>query len=394
MAQTTTSATYCCLKTEQTLEEIVNGVHPGLLELEQWGVSDAIQDSEQGIIEKVATASPFGKGAPTTSGNRTVDVKYWKPSCDDTNVDITFDCSDESVTAETYGYDRATIDYYVGDKFAIDASTYETVCEDPLNELAVKMARSYRKLKKLYNKRLAEQLAAKVGNYFAHDGETAVNSATNPQTLKVLTAGAPVQPQPMGFFPVVNQYDRMGVMGRTLYGVGGSDKMRAYQFAKPIFAGNTDGADANRKMDPVDLYFDNMMESYLDTQAVAGTDRFITWVAGAVSVLEWFDFEGPIKTITPSGRNVFAPAQASGTLVRQKIDLGTAMGDRPFVVDMQIEYRECDNKVVHKFRKDFDLWQIPDDAFQTACHQAHNYLLLWQIGCGDFDCNDANYPKG
>ena len=388
MGQSTVSATYCCLKTEQMLENIT-GLAPNLLELETWGTANAIIDSQsEGITQAIQTPSAFGKAKPTAT-NRVVDVKYHVPTCPAANVNITFDCSDESASAETYAYDRASVDDYVGYKFSIDADDYDDICENLEGELAIKLREAYRALYKQFNDELAVKLAAKAGNYFALASETPVASLTNPESLKIVTAGAPILPQPMGWFPVANQYERMGVMGQSVYGVGGNDLLRAYQFAQPIMAGNTDGNDPAKKSSGVKDYFDPLFDSL--NSAIAGTKRFVTWAAGSIALLEWYRFEGD-KIVTPGGRNIFAPAQHSGTLVRQKIDLGSVFTPRSFVVDMQIEYRECDNEVVYKFRKDYDLWNIPEAAFITACHQQHNYILLWDVACGDFTCSDAEYP--
>lgn len=390
MGQTTTTAKYWCLKTEMTLEQVVGDIFPGMVETETFGTAAAIQDSEvNGIIEKVQTASPFAK--PTATSNREVQVKYHKPDCaDSANADVQFDCNDVADTPEIYGYDKATVDDYVGEEFSITIGNYDDTCESPMKELAQKMKTAWRKMYKSYNDKLLTKAYAGIGNYYTDAGGTPVNSLTNPRALKLFTGTAPARPQPMGLFPIIEQYQRMGVGDKTPVVIGGSAKFRAWQFSQGIYEGNLDGFDSSKAIG-LNLYTDYRVDPIGNAGTIAGTERAITFTPGAMSVLEWFQFDNPLKEITQSGRSVFAPVQASNTLVRQKIDLGSAYNGRPFIVDMQIKYNECSVNgptISYKFRKDFDLWKIPQDAFQAACNQAHNYCLLWDISCADVDCSD------
>jgi hypothetical protein len=387
MAQAAGIAQICCIKTEQTLEQIVGGLTPGLVETESFGTAAAILDSERnGIISKVQTESTLGKGRPTATSNRKVQVEYRIPDCTAAdNTNYAFDCTLGTPAADTYGYDDMRIEDFVSDRFSVGVALYDDNCKDPLTELANKMRDSTRKLIKSYNDKLAAKMLAAVGNYYTDAGGTPVSSLTTPDTLPLFSSTAPIKPQPMAMFDVSYQYERMGVSDRPIYMIGGSKKFQAFMHSQRIFNGNLDGHDSS-KVENINMYKDWRLDPIAAGAGIAGTERLITFVPGSVSVCHWYEFDNVAKAVSPTGRQIFAPVQASGTLVRQKVDLGSVFFGREFIVDMEIKYDECGNTITYTMRKDFDLWKIPQGAFSTQCNQAHNYLLMWNLDCADYVC--------
>jgi hypothetical protein len=387
MAQAAGTAQFCCIKTEQTLEQIVGGLTPGLVETESFGTAAAILDSERnGIISKVQTESGLGKGKPTAASNRKVQVEYRVPDCTAAdNLNYAFDCTAGVPVADTYGYDDMRIEDFVSDRFAVGVALYDDNCKDPMMELANKLRESTRKLVKSYNDKLAAKLLAAAGNYYTDSGDVPVNSLTAPKNLPLFSSTAPIKPQPMGLFDVTYEYERMGMGDKQVYMIGGSKKFQAFMHSQRIFNGNLDGNDSSR-VESVNMYKDWRLDPIATANAIAGTERMLTFVPGSVSVCHWYEFDNVAKAHSPTGRQIFAPVQASGTLVRQKVDLGSVFFGREFIVDMEIKLDECNNVITYTLRKDFDLWKIPQGAFNTACNQAHNYILLWNLDCADYVC--------
>ena len=385
MGQTATTATLCCLKTEQELEKVVGGIHPHLRDIQTFGTYRAVLDSmREGTTESVQTQNGFHS---KDCADREVSVKFKKLSCLET-VDCTpFGCDASPVPAAGYEYDKTTVDECVDYKFSISPKDFDCTCEDPNVELARHLRDAYRAIANGVNCKTAELLAAGVGLPACPDGVAGESTLTTPINLPLFNAAG--KPQPMGAFPLLNQYEDMGVGGIRPYMVSGSSKFAAYQMAGGVFAGNVDGFDPNRGID-FNPYRDRKIVDAVTAAGGTATNPVISWLPGAVQFLEWFEFETEYTQIGPSGRVTWAPVQASGTMTRQKVDIGTPFNGTPLIVDMQIRYDECDGvggRIHYHIKKCFDLWKIPQAAFNADCNQCHNYCLLSDIVCEDVTCD-------
>ena len=393
MAQATGSVLELCLKTEELLRGVSGQITPENIRVRPLGTFHAIQDSmREGIvgINQLLMGKQIAKST-TNAADRIVQLNYWKPDCGAvaqcSAIDFD-DCENVSDAVNTYAVDQFYPSSCVAGAFAIDPDNYTVTCTDTVLDFRRKLEQEVRKMMKSENDILAAQLAAAVGNYASLSGAATVDSAANPKTLNLLSDTAPVHPQPLAWYPLHREYEDMGITDRTPYVVGGSLYFRSFNWANDvgIFAGNVDGWDPNKQIS-LNGYVDRRFDTTLTAAGVAGQDRIISFVAGSVANINWFKYETPMleSAIAAIGseRTVYAPLQNSGTIVRQKVDVGSVLFGSPYEVDMFIQYNECTNKINVRMKRYYDLWHIPDDAFVAACDQAHNYLLLWSTDSGD-----------
>ena len=384
MGQTTVSATYCCLKTQLELENIVGNLYTSIeRQGKTWGTAAAVEQSSNGSFLSVIDKRKARPGDPgCTEVN--LDVKHRIPDCgviDDTIHP--FDCSDIAAVRETYAYDRISIDDGVSTKFSVQEDMFNCSCEFPVEELAIKLSNEVRKLYTKYNNKLLTKLAAGVGSLYQ---DTALTSVT-PAKLKLFreTPDGVVVPQPMGLYDLVYEYNRqLPDGGSSPLLVSGSKRVGAYEFSEGVFSGNVDGKDATRK-GLGNVFTDWDMPSVLT--GGAASEPMISFLPGTVELLDFYTFDNPDKKVGRDGNISWAPVKATNELVRIKIDLGTPILGRKFVVDMEIFYKSCENKVIYTITKLFDLWQMPQGAFCAG--DTHNYRLLWDVIASEYDAADT-----
>ena len=361
-----------CQKTETQLAIMETSLNPDTNRDYSFNAVRGIIDSQRSTLEAEA-----GLARPGSDAARHMYLKYLTPDCtvDAATTVPTFTCTDETDTPLVYETVPITVDDAVGDTFTIDASLYDVTCEQPIRELQEKLKRSVRKGMAQFQKKLITKMHTNVGAY----ADTTVAT----KDLLLFTSGQ-AKPQPMGWNSLINEYSQQSPNSPEMPVIlSGAEKMQAYSYASNVFSGNVDGFDANKGYTAgTDLYFDRAVQTTLVGIDALLTSAVLAFMPGSVTIAEWFKFDNPIHAVNPNGRSVYAPVQSSGLITRQKVDVGTPTLGIPFEVDLQIEYRECDNKVVYKWRKDFDLCHIPQGAFCST----FNYTTLWNIDCGDVDC--------
>lgn len=381
MAQSATTATFCCRKMETELANIAAGVYPQFVETETMDTLRALQDT---TAVSPVTVEELTDERPQAATNTEWRVRF--PQLDYSGAGTTA----IDTCARTTGapsripelYDRATVDLVVNTEFSIDARSFkDDDCIDPMRELANELFTAYRKLKKGVNDQLIPRVVASAGNYFTPAGGTPVNSATNPQPINLFTAQSPTQPQPLGLAHLKHQYDRFGVGASPITVLGGGYSWSTYDYAGKLFDQNENGFNALKGLN-INPYVDYR----IDEIAADSTEHAYSWVAGAIHLLEWYEFNNELIANVPNVAPFYRPTQSSGTLVRQRIDLAQMIpsearsDNAPFWVDMEVRLDENCNVVNYFFQKFFDIWTIPQAAFSTAKNQAHNYILHWTIG--------------
>lgn len=391
MSQTSgVSALDLCLKTEEAIAVIADrNIIPENVEVQDFGAWQAINRAQNGMSLQQLTG---GKSRPSAgAGDRDVQIYFTQPDCGDGLTeasDVVMDCTDLSDAIETKAQDRFSVDQFVGAQFAIDASYFTGNCYDLAVDLNQKLRAAARKMIKAENDYAIDWLYANAGNYFAQSGETAVASTTTPYTLAVLDAS--FKPQPLGFLPLVNQYDDMGIDGDPFI-VSGSGYLRGYSWAdtKGIFGlGADDGVDPSTVTAP-NFFYDKRTDVRVNANGGPAANNILTFAPGGVANVPWFEYDNPEQATTPDGRKAWLPFAIGGRVVRQVIDIGAPFGVF-YPVDAFIFYDDCNNKVIYKFQRYYDYWRIPDEAFVTACDQQHNYILLWTAGAEALDANDFN----
>lgn len=388
MAQRATTATDCCLKTEIELSRIAGGLYQSIQRNGRtFGTAAAIEDNRGGSL--TAATNPrkaIPDGAPGTGVK--VDIKYALPDCAETATAAPgFDCTDETPSAMGYGYEEFYFDNAVGEKFTVSQALFDNTCEDTREELARKLAYHVESMYSKYNSALTTELAASVGStYYEPAG---VLTSVTPAELKLfrLDASGASVPQPMAIYDLVHEYERQNPAGgRQPVIIGGTKALGAFQMGNDVFRGNTDGLDAGNITNPLrNIYMDWQLPTIVPPAVAA--NPVLSFLPGSIELVEFWEFDNDEKMIADDGRITWAPVQASGTLIRQKVDVGTPVIGRPFVVDMQIKYDECTNQVTYTMRKDFGLFKIPQAAFCAGT--TWNYNMLWNVTCDAYNCADV-----
>lgn len=337
----------------------------------------AIEDAqdERTII---TSARPGDPDCP----DRTVDIKYLLPDCDpivdEECGELT--CDDVEDVPLEYGKCALEVNQCVYEEFSLDANRFVCDCVDYNEEFQEKLRRAGMKMIKRYQNKLIKSLLAGVGTSYA--------GTAGALTLPLFTDDA--KPQPSGLTLIQSEYGKQAPnCDRDPILISGSDKLNHYLCGSRLFAGNTDGFDPNKACFQLDnIYFDRAVQKCLQEADPSLKSPVLSLLPGAVRILEWYCYDNPLFQQSASGRQVFAPLQSSGTVLKQKVDIGTSLIGRPFTVDMLMHVVECHKKgfkVIVKMRKDFDLFKIPQDKF---CPDAtYNYCNLWDIACQTMDCD-------
>lgn len=390
MAQTPGIATYCCLKQEDMLEAIVgSGINPdGILAGTNFNTWRSIKDNPGSGFE--INTFKDGKGRPMAGKNRKIQVGFWVSDCSETEDGEPFDfCKDKidcDATPREKQWDDFTVDCFVKDSFSVDCHSLEDICTSLDDDYTQKLRDLTKRLMKKANKKVAEKVISGLGNYFAYSGNPTVNSLASPRTIPLFDSKGVPQPQAMGILK--DEYELQGVGDVAPVHLMGSSYFKNYNYIKGFGCCNDKGIDTGSGVDAFgyrDPIIDRCFEAGGFDQA---SKNLITFIPGAIQIVDWYEFEG-IKEVDPqSGRPVWKPVRFSGNLVRQKVDLGTPFFGIPFVVDLQFEYDEKCNCLTVAAQKWFDVWKIPQEAFNPECNQVHNYCLRYGFECRDWTCDD------
>lgn len=387
MAQRASVATDCCLKTEIELSRIAGGLYSSIQRNGRtFGTAAAIEDNRGGSLTSAMNIrKAIPDGAPGTGVK--VDVKYALPECGESvTAAPSFDCTDETPSAMGYGHEEFYFDTAVGEKFTVSQGTFNGTCEDTREELARKLTYHVESMYTKYNRELATQLAAGVGSTFYEPNGVLTSVTPAPLKLHRLNSDGASVPQPQALHDLVHEYERQAPGGsRQPVLIGGTKAIGSFQTSSTLYRGNVDGLDVSNITNPLgNIYMDWQLPTIVPPAVAA--NPIISFLPGSIELVEFWEFDNDEKSIGDNGRIVWAPVQASGTLTRQKVDVGTPILGRPFIVDMQIKFDECTNQVTYTMRKDFGLFKIPQAAFCPGT--TWNYCLLWDSICAPYDCAD------
>lgn len=369
---TDANAKKCCLVQDIMLKEITNGVYPHDLQPNTYGMTAmlAAAEASAGALD-VHTE----KAKPAADSRTRWEVAYQAKRCLAATEE---ECTDpfEVLTCvpNPWLYAQPVMSIPIHFEFCINMAQYRSICENNTQDLAKRLREAYNAMKRAANQRYIDQFQALVGNYWsgAVDCVGAVNSGTTPSSLHVLDLEG--RPQPRGFYPLLQQYRRMGITERPLVVAG--TYLDALEFQQLVYRDVGGSVIVDRNVGNFGTSLPNTFVDYdIDIDYSDGDAHAFSIVPGAVSRLFWNQFDG-------------VNAYTSDRLVKQTFDLGAMFGDPGFVVDQTIGIVEgCDNLIVYKFYLSTDLFSIPTDAFNTTtCGQCSNYLLHWLMDCAAIDC--------
>lgn len=374
MAQSTVTAQDLCLKIEAELDNMNAGIYPQIVNQDQtYGAAAAAHDhSGMGMTEILSMLNTAPNGT-----NVRVDVKYREPVCGEgTDPDLDFSCDRTAAAnaSQAFESDTFTLGRKVSDAFTIKASDFDASCETPEQQFAMNYANRARQLYRRYNAGITAAFGAGVGS----DYTSAIDTAVNPLDLKLVYTNpehGTFMPQPAAVTDIYNQYERMGFVGTSPIVLSGARAVRSFVQAGQLFAGNDWGFDPNRVEVTSNIYQDYQLATAIDP--LVADNPVITLMPGTFELVHFYEYDTEYRN-TANGRVSWAPVQASGRVVRQKVDLGPAIGiNRPFIVDQQLIYDEVCNSVEVMWILRYDIWNMPQGAFCDG--DSYNGKLLWNV---------------
>lgn len=352
-------ANFCCITTQQMLDDITGANTPSNIVVETNGFTAALMSTQNtGGFEQVQTVSPTGKAAPS-AGNRKVYVEYRQRRC--AAVDTTPDafCSAQTNTGNDILDDVVNVACFAGDGFSMDENDFRQLCEDPNSRQQRLIVDIINAINDSMNTQLITKFAAEFGLYY--DG---VDSAAAPKTLLPYNTNG--QTNAIALNPVRQDYKKSGYQGNPI--IVGDSMMDQYASNANIFQGNNEGLDQTRAGNPM-IWSDFKLSSTLAT----GNEHAVSWVPGYAQILEWYEY--PPGSVYEKFREDYSK---------------TTITFNGMTYDMTVRYTECDGLWTIYIGKHFDLFKVPSDAFNASCGQVSNGCLNWLVDCGDVDCNYIN----
>lgn len=326
------------------------------------GTADALKSAQNTSgFTQIPTDSSDGKARPTDSSNRTIHLRYVPTDCDEDGMDEVSECNLGEASGPLYKTAPVTVNLRHTWGFELSKSQFRDIQESTDQGFADMVMAKYAHAKAGLNKKLIAPISGLMGKYPL----TGVNSATSPIEVPVVTAAGVYNPT--GIALVQSTYMQMERGEIPI--IVGAGKMDFAAAAKVYSATNNDGIDATK------LAANYFRDAYVNKAYADGTDNILTWMPGAIQMVEWWDNVGDFAistTMTENGKQVY-----------EKINT-TFITPDGLKWDMYYSY-DCG---VHKYRfqKWFDVASIPSDAF-GAC-QDYNYALRFKLKCGDISCSD------
>lgn len=351
--------------------------------------AQVIEANTRTELTEMVSAHPI---KPDDLNCTTIDVRvnYKKPNCNPEPKDcatVTFGCTTAASSAQEFESCRVTMEECVADEFTVKASAFDCDCLTTVtDELAVALTNSVRAGYKDYTKKLLTKVAAGVGK--TYDGADVIEL----KLFKEDKDGC-ISLQPMGAYRMKQEAMRQSPnCPFSPVSITGSEKFDAYNemINGGYFAGtNTTAQNATQLQGFV--YDPCVAEILKDTPATC--EGALHFLPGSISLLEWYCFDNANYAVTPGGRIAWAPQFMGNKILRQKVDVGTEILGVPFTVDLEMFYDECDTKggsVTVRWRKCFDVFKIPQEAFCPGTE--YNHCFLSNIICDAYTCQDICTP--
>jgi hypothetical protein len=361
------TARKACMMQEKMLADVAGGAYPPIVDPNTYGLTQAVNASV--AVPGIGTIDTDKlKDKPIENGAQRIEVRYMVKRCNDSQEPNLNPCTDGENGLNPWKYAYPTMSAPVYHEFTIDMGAFRGLCEGRPEHVRMLMGEAYESIMRQMNARFASQIIANLGNYFhPSDCTLAVDSAAAPYTLNMFDTN--MNPNPMGLFPLFQQYKRMGI-GERPFVVGG-DHLDAWNFSRSIFAGNTEGHDPNKVRN------DRAFSDYqIDQEFGDGSMHALSWVPGSLFPMNFWKYIGDWE-------------HYSDDQSRKKFDLGKAVGAPSLMVDQSIAIVKCGEeiKLIYKHFLHTDLFFIPSDGFSEACYQCSNYILNWLTACGDLGCS-------
>lgn len=315
----------------------------------------------------------WGRGMPTSGSSCTVQIKYVKPDCTASGTDYSI-CTKPDDQTSPFG--RLDFIFESSDVYAKKASLPESLVlcsHDTMDEITTaSIAMRANKILKDIDAALLTDIFTKLGAYTQDDGTAGDVSTVSPIVLGIYNAASNAV-QPLGWLPMLMQFDAKGINGRPIV-VGGSfakGYVDAIKLAGTVNNGVTEHL-------PFDFYY----SSNYDAAAVAaGQDvkSIVAWAPGEFQLVEYMD---NVKTnLNPKGE--FFSETFTRTIINQPTIFGTNIS-----FDWRINYIEGCDRYDYSLHKTVGLFDMPDELDCAGGSKK----LFFGLGCTDITCPQLPIP--
>ena len=393
MSYNTSVASLCCLKAEYEMRRVHGCLYESIENTKRVNrdaivAARAVEDSSDGTLTEIVSTFKTRPGDPTCTEARAT-VKYENPQkyCEDP-VDAActpFECAPGATTVDEFFYDDVEINECVEEKFSFNLHDFDCSCESPDERYARRWVLA---IYNMYAKRAKIILQAIASGAGAQYGEVDT-TVTTPMQLKVWrndATGAAV-PQPLGWFDLYDEFHKQNPMcGLDPIILTSSKKIHAWAYAAQLWEGNDRGNDASKAMYNNNIFFDRGLAGVIGGGAAA--EPILAFLPGAIKIADWYEFANPARADRDASGQIrsYFPNQATGSLVRRTMDVGSNVLGFPWFVDVQFYYEECENTVHVHMKNHFAVCKLPDRAF--CPNDTHNYCILADAVCSTITCDD------
>jgi hypothetical protein len=362
MALANTTPAYCCIVLQQQLEDIMGDKAPGQV-VEETGMVNALTSPLNTTGFEVVNANGFpGKGIPTSGQLRPkIEIRFEKPICDDVEEDDIQGLCGTGETFEPYAYKEFQINQDpLSRGFRIDQSDFDRICEGRDERITMLLRRTAISIRKKLEQKLIGLVYANAGNY-----PKGANSVTNPFSLPVVGVhqGQPYA-NPAALMPIKSAYRQMHTATPPIM-VGGEGMARHFDLrsmsglgSNALFANPTDFGGIT----PV---YSTFVDEVINDISGNGVYSALTWLPGTVQLVTWNKY---------TGERVMAKEDYAKTTLN--ID--------GILYDYTINYDKCDDVWFLELSLHYDLLNLTNEM--APCFD-FNYILNWELECGDSTCD-------
>lgn len=348
-------ASLCCLNTKIALRNLcaLPSNNPST-----YGMLDALTSDRNTAGYRQITDATANSRCKPTDDTQYVEIEIEKPNCGEPSGCI--DLCGEGVTAESpYLTLTPCVKMTAGTSIQISKEDFCNTCETPSERLANDLRRKAELLKQNICHQLAEKAYALMGNY-----STGVNSVATPKHINIFN--------PKGFLNATSaakismEFCKQGCE-QDPFMVGGSVVKMIEQVKRLGGVGccPENGRDVNA-LNGMFIY-DSKIDTTLAGLAGDNLSHLLSWSPGAMQLVRYYKNTG-----------WFVEERELFTQTTIEID--------GMIYDYTIKYDEC-NKVWNVgLCACFDLFCIPDEAYQPC--NVGNHKLHWTVGCGEPSCDD------
>lgn len=355
----------CCLQIQLSLDNLMRDLAPNAITERMGFLAALVSEENTSGFDAIGVDMFPGKRRPLPGELPKIEVEYDLPQCNDANQgDYPGLCDDQDVDAEKKGWLEVTVEECSSLGGQFDKAAFEQICESPNERLAKEIRSKARDVIRKMDKVLIEKAYSIMGLYA--DATSSIGATA--KSVPILAADGFINP---GGMAVVKSEFRNMHTDRLPLLVGG-DILATWEDTRRMsgLGANAIGAEPNTQSAGIDMWLDYHLDPVIRGLESDTASHALSWVPGSIRLVEWYKYTGAWEEL---GKEDYTET----TIV---IDGMT--------FDYHLFYDKCDHVWKYVIGKCYDLFYVPDQAFQPCWD--FNHRLHWEFGCGAWDCNAYN----